>query len=1084
MKHILIALFVLITVSVNAQFPGTDSLRNFNNKYITNNATAAFTNLRLHNLLAGMIDWIDTARAGTGGGGALGIDTIYAVNDSLVRYRRNGVFHQFVVRGTQFSGGNIYEIPFGDGLGGLQRDSNILFDKSQGADAGRLIVGPAGLTTGGLSKINATSDNMNALALTSYGTGLNSIITRRANGTVAAPTALTSGQDLWNISGRGYTGSDFTTSGKAAIYGQTTQNWTTTANGTKLFFRTTSNDTSLAIDRMIVGDSIQVSPVLAATSDSIAGLRLDAATGLHTILKIPLPAQVDTSNLSNRIDLKLNISDTTGKWVYDIFKRNDSIYMTKNGVEIFRFIDIGATGDFAPLFKVDTSSEFATVFVIGGESNPIGVLPNTNLSGAELAAFPRIQILNNDNFLLEPLQIGVNNNINVNSSLSFHGMELQLMKSMVAGTGILDDTVYMVKIGRSAAQIETLIDSLPTAYARLDTALKQIRALGKIPQIYMVHIQGTNGFATDSATWVKNTLYYTTQIRKHINNYFPIFEATLVGNGATRNNAINALPYWDGFTHVINTTGFTTMDSNHWDSSGIANICKKVIDLIVDTVKQRDLLAHSKVDNLKEGYIEATMIKVDNDVYVNGMRISASLGNHFVGYTSGLSLTTGNLNTAVGYTSLKSVTSGSNNTALGYRTMFNLTTASNNMAIGESALEDNLSADNNVAIGGIAGQHTITSNNTIIGYSAGRTFTTGALNTIIGSTALLSATNANVSVAIGYGAMGSQTNSSRNIAIGVNASLNGSTGANNITIGTEANRDNNGSNNTVIGDQALFGPTGVTGAVAIGYNVAQSGISSNQLWIDNSSTTSPLIRGYFTPDSLVVNGFLKSRDSLAIGKTRTGTSADSVLVIDATNRSVKTVAQSSIANGITSINSQTGPAITISGDATNGISASAASNTVTVTNTTDLESFGTDANNTGTGETDLYSHTLAANKLTLSGKGVRFRITGTNNDATATEQIKGYFAGTNIFDSGALTISSAGDWIIDMEVQRTSSTTAAATVTFMAANTTVTLPVKYTPLTGLDWTTTNIFKITGTAAGAGGGSSDITAHAGKVVFVP
>ena len=797
------------------------------------------------------------------------------------------------------------------------------------------------------------------------------------------------------------------------------------------------------------------------------------------------PSLTDTNSLSDRIDQKLNISDTTGKWVHDVFKRNDSVYVTRNGVEIFRFKDtVGSTGNFAPLFKVDTSSEFATVFVLSGESNIVGVLPNTNLSGAELAAFPRIQILNNGNFQLEPLQIGVNNNINVNSSLSFHGMELQLMKSMVAGSGILDDTVFMVKIGRSAAQIETLIDSLPTAYARLDTALKQIRALGKIPQIYMVHIQGVNGFATDSATWVKNTLYYTTQIRKHINNYFPIFEATLVGNGVTRNNAINALPYWDGFTHVINTTGFTTMDTNHWDSAGIASICKEVINLIVDTVKQRDLLAHSKVDNLKEGYIEATMIKVDNDVYVNGMRISASLGNHFMGYTSGLSLTSGNLNTAVGYTSLKSVTSGSNNTALGYRTMFNLTTASNNMAIGESALEDNLSADNNVAIGGVAGQHTITSNNTIIGYSAGRTFTTGALNTIIGSTALLSATNANVSVAIGYGAMGSQTNSSRNIAIGVNASLNGSTGANNITIGTEANRDNNGSNNTVIGDQALFGPTGVTGAVAIGYNVAQSGISSNQLWIDNSSTTSPLIRGYFTPDSLVVNGFLKSRDSLAIGKTRTGTSADSVLVIDATNRSVKTVAQSSIANGITSINSQTGPAITISGDATNGISASAASNTVTVTNTTDLESFGTDANNTGTGETDLYSHTLAANKLTLSGKGVRFRITGTNNDATATEQIKGYFAGTNIFDSGALTISSAGDWIIDMEVQRTSSTTAAATVTFMAANTTVTLPVKYTPLTGLDWTTTNIFKITGTAAGAGGGSSDITAHAGKVVFVP
>jgi hypothetical protein len=191
-----------------------------------------------------------------------------------------------------------------------------------------------------------------------------------------------------------------------------------------------------------------------------------------------------------------------------------------------------------------------------------------------------------------------------------------------------------------------------------------------------------------------------------------------------------------------------------------------------------------------------------------------------------------------------------------------------------------------------------------------------------------------------------------------------------------------------------------------------------------------------------------------------------------------------IGSPITLINSQPGPSITISGDATNGISVSAASNTVTITSTTDLESFGTDVNNTGTSETDLYSHTLAANKLTLNGKGARFRITGTNNDATATAQIQGYFAGANIFDSGALTMSAAGDWVIDMEIQRTTSTTAAATVTFSCANTTVTLPVKYTGLTGLDWTTTNIFKVTGTAGGGGGGSNDITAHAGKVVFVP
>ncbi len=85
---------------VNAQFTGTDSLRNYNNKYTTNNPATSFTNLRLNTLLRGMIDWIDTARAGTGGGGALGIDTLWALNDSTIRYRKNGVFRNVIIKGV------------------------------------------------------------------------------------------------------------------------------------------------------------------------------------------------------------------------------------------------------------------------------------------------------------------------------------------------------------------------------------------------------------------------------------------------------------------------------------------------------------------------------------------------------------------------------------------------------------------------------------------------------------------------------------------------------------------------------------------------------------------------------------------------------------------------------------------------------------------------------------------------------------------------------------------------------------------------------------------------------------------------
>lgn len=79
------------------QFPTTDSLHRFNNRYIGNSAVEAFGQKRLNTLLHGIIQFIDTARAG--GGGAIGVDTLYAVNDSTVRYKKNGVDLFFISKG-------------------------------------------------------------------------------------------------------------------------------------------------------------------------------------------------------------------------------------------------------------------------------------------------------------------------------------------------------------------------------------------------------------------------------------------------------------------------------------------------------------------------------------------------------------------------------------------------------------------------------------------------------------------------------------------------------------------------------------------------------------------------------------------------------------------------------------------------------------------------------------------------------------------------------------------------------------------------------------------------------------------------
>jgi hypothetical protein len=138
----------------------------------------------------------------------------------------------------------------------------------------------------------------------------------------------------------------------------------------------------------------------------------------------------------------------------------------------------------------------------------------------------------------------------------------------------------------------------------------------------------------------------------------------------------------------------------------------------------------------------------------------------------------------------------------------------------------------------------------------------------------------------------------------------------------------------------------------------------------------------------------------------------------------------------------------------------------------------TDANNSGTGETDLYSYTTPASTLANDGAKLTAKYSGTFNDATATGTIKVYFAGTAIGNTGALTVSSTGTWTVEVLIIRTSSTTARCSVEILTPTCSTTIYTNETDLTSLTLSGTNIIKITGTAGGGGGGSNDITAKIG------
>lgn len=145
-----------------------------------------------------------------------------------------------------------------------------------------------------------------------------------------------------------------------------------------------------------------------------------------------------------------------------------------------------------------------------------------------------------------------------------------------------------------------------------------------------------------------------------------------------------------------------------------------------------------------------------------------------------------------------------------------------------------------------------------------------------------------------------------------------------------------------------------------------------------------------------------------------------------------------------------------------------------------------DAGNTTTGETDLYSDTTVAGQLSTNGDKLYAEYAGIFvSSATATRQLRAYFGGTLIFDSGALSISAGSDaFQIDVTIIRESSTVVRCSVIATTAGASLNVYDNYTRVTGLTLSGTNILKITGQAAGVGAATNDIVAKLGFVQFIP
>ncbi len=141
----------------------------------------------------------------------------------------------------------------------------------------------------------------------------------------------------------------------------------------------------------------------------------------------------------------------------------------------------------------------------------------------------------------------------------------------------------------------------------------------------------------------------------------------------------------------------------------------------------------------------------------------------------------------------------------------------------------------------------------------------------------------------------------------------------------------------------------------------------------------------------------------------------------------------------------------------------------------------TDGGNSGTSETDIFTYTVPASELEIDGDRLEAQWAGTAvGHATATRQFKAYFGGTAFFDSGALSITSNASWDIYCTITRVSSTVVRYALSMTVQNAPLAAYTASGELTGLTLSSTNIFKLTGTAAGVGAATNDIV---GKTGFV-
>ncbi len=235
----------------------------------------------------------------------------------------------------------------------------------------------------------------------------------------------------------------------------------------------------------------------------------------------------------------------------------------------------------------------------------------------------------------------------------------------------------------------------------------------------------------------------------------------------------------------------------------------------------------------------------ESNVYLGqstGANATGARNNVGLGFqTMSNSNVTGSYNIGAGYRALYALSTGAYNVGQGYQANYNVSSGSGNIGIGRNANYSTTTSNYQVGVGAFSNYFSTGIGNVGMGFRAGYG---GASN------------SGSYNVNLGYYS-GHDRRGNYNVGIGYYAGYQsgGGTGAYNVSLGALSGYFNRGSNNTFLGSWAGYNSTGTgTGNVFIGYQAGYNETGSNKLYIDNTTTATPLIWGDFNTNQVAVNG--------------------------------------------------------------------------------------------------------------------------------------------------------------------------------------------------------------------------------------